>query len=222
MFTVEFTADHHSFNPSKVLKIVVGKETYQREFTVHEDIICRRSEFFRGAMNGNWPEMQERVIRFPEDRPSVFNLYIYIIYFRKFPELSTAEARVSDVQHHDMVRLSRLYVLCEKLMDIASKNATLRFILYLAKQGSSDGELRFPTPEAISIMYEGTPENSPGRLLFAHLGTSVPVQFLKRSSHKVPNEFLADLAIALHTYRPAGLLEQTLIADESQYMEAEK
>jgi hypothetical protein len=51
-----------------------------KEFTVHEDLICPRSHFFRKAMSGPWKESEERKVDLPEDEPGVFALYLKLIY----------------------------------------------------------------------------------------------------------------------------------------------
>lgn len=68
-FVVSFATDanDYSFDPSTLLTVVVGAEPNQKRFSMHESIICARSEFFRRAMTGDWLEKEQRLIKLPED-----------------------------------------------------------------------------------------------------------------------------------------------------------
>jgi hypothetical protein len=72
-----------------VLTVVVGEGDGKREFVVHEELICESSDFFRGAMSGEWKEAGDRVVSLPDDDPDVFALYLQAIYVRVLPAILT-------------------------------------------------------------------------------------------------------------------------------------
>jgi hypothetical protein len=51
-----------------------------QNFTVHQDLISTRSEFFAKALRGDWKEAQERTVVLPDDEPEVFRLYLQFLY----------------------------------------------------------------------------------------------------------------------------------------------
>jgi len=63
--------------------VLVGPESSVKEFSVHEDLICPRSMFFKKAMSGTWKESEERKVELPEDELEVFALYLKLIYVSK-------------------------------------------------------------------------------------------------------------------------------------------
>jgi hypothetical protein len=128
-----------SFDKSTLLTVIVGKAPNQEDFSVHEGIICTRSEFFRRAMNGNWAESEERVVKLPDDDPEIFAAYINLVYTNNVATNETKEPKTTDQLSDEHIVLAKLYVLSEKLCDKAAKNA------------------------AINIVYSGTPKNAPGR-----------------------------------------------------------
>lgn len=70
----------HSYVESQGICVRVGQQPQHKDFTVHEDLICSRSEFFKNAMNGSWRESDERMIPLPEDEPGTFALYLSLLY----------------------------------------------------------------------------------------------------------------------------------------------
>jgi hypothetical protein len=76
----DLLCQYHSYVASLSIRVLVGaEESGMKEFTVHEDLICPRSQFFRKAMSGPWKESEERKVDLPEDEPGVFALYLKLI-----------------------------------------------------------------------------------------------------------------------------------------------
>jgi hypothetical protein len=65
---------------SPFIRVNVGLEPDQKEFFVHQDLVCPRSEFFMNAMKGPWKEAQERKVDLSEEAPETFALYLELLY----------------------------------------------------------------------------------------------------------------------------------------------
>ena len=91
--------------------------------------------------------------------------------------------------------LAKLYVFGEKVQDDYFCDATLRAIMALSKKRSA-----CPAPDSAIVIYEGTPEGSPARLLLVHLYQIAANRDMmeweanKNCLFEVP-EFLFDLAL---------------------------
>jgi hypothetical protein len=65
-----------------LVTVIVGKEP-ARNFTAHASVL-KRIDFFKGCLNANMKESEERIVRLPEDSPDVFNDLLYWAYHGKF------------------------------------------------------------------------------------------------------------------------------------------
>lgn len=69
-----------SYDYDSLITVLVGAG--EERFTVHKDVICVKSKFFRAACSDRWQEGQEKVVRLPEARsiqglPDVHGLDIH-------------------------------------------------------------------------------------------------------------------------------------------------
>ncbi|KAK3637777.1 hypothetical protein LTR56_011983 [Elasticomyces elasticus] len=67
--------------------ILVGAE--ESCFTVHEDHLCRTSEYFKKACTGNWLESKDRTIRLAHVDAAIFQIYVEALYY---PDIDLYEA----------------------------------------------------------------------------------------------------------------------------------
>ncbi|KAK4894758.1 hypothetical protein LTR27_007146 [Elasticomyces elasticus] len=61
------------------LTVLVGAE--ETSFTVHQDHICRASDFFKKACSGDWLESKERTVRLADVDAAMFQIYVEGLYF---------------------------------------------------------------------------------------------------------------------------------------------
>lgn len=189
-----------SFSTS-ILKVVVGEEPLQKTFLVHEAIICERSEFFRRAMNGNWVESSERMVKLPEDSAEIFGTYINMVY------TGMVATQLDDITDEKLKRtnlsvecnyLCRLYVLAEKLQDALAKDSVREALRRLDLE-KSGGLYTLPPLEAINLLYEGTCEGDPVRSIFINRCLTASPEQVKNFVSKTPQEFVAELTVAAFT-----------------------
>ena len=109
------------------ITVVVGKE--KNKLAAHKNIICRSSDFFHAALNGEWKEAQEMTVSLPETRPDVFAAYLSWLYTG---QLDTNES--SDVKYDKEISMSKLsehhslidaYTLEEYVQDHLFRNAVV-------------------------------------------------------------------------------------------------
>jgi hypothetical protein len=73
---------------NEIIKVLVGADDAAETFTVHEKLICERSEFFHKTLDGDWKEAQDRVVELPKDDPKIFQLYISSLYVSQHTKTS--------------------------------------------------------------------------------------------------------------------------------------
>ncbi|KAK5712526.1 hypothetical protein LTR17_017973 [Elasticomyces elasticus] len=74
-------------NYSATFTILVGVE--ESSFTVHEDHLCRSSEYFKKACTGEWVESKERTIRLAHVDAATFQIHVEALYY---PDIDLYEA----------------------------------------------------------------------------------------------------------------------------------
>jgi hypothetical protein len=168
------------------VKVIVGKDSEkQQTFFVHEGLICARSKFFHKALNGNWTESSERLVKLPDDKPVIFELYLQLLYTNNLPIGVTEDGK-------QFSELARLYVLAEKVMDTKSKN------IIVAAMISRGADGYFATGNAIKWIYEGTVASSPARRLYVDLyAFYAPKEDVENPARDWPIDFWMELSRAL-------------------------
>ncbi|KAF2443929.1 hypothetical protein P171DRAFT_444192 [Karstenula rhodostoma CBS 690.94] len=175
----------------KVLTVVVGDGDSKREFVVHEELICESSEFFRGAMSGEWKEAGHRVVALPEDDPDVFALYLQAIY--------NGHVQLDDFdQHYNILSWASVYTLADKLMDADIKNVVIDKFYEIR---SELWETCITTGEAVQVIYDQTPGPCGMRqllvdaIVYHYELSSWDRKDFSSAMAAAPREFLEDLAL---------------------------
>ena len=200
--------DNASYLTSTSIRISTGKpETSMQSFTVHQQLVSTRSEFFAKALRGgDWKEAEERTVVLPDDEPEVFRLYLQLLYVRApvwfgsdANTMQTGSVTLNSVARGDdaYVVLSRLYVLAEKLIDETAKTSILAALSACDGKRDSQGAMHCPSFESIKIIYNGTPDDSAARKciveLYSKCAAKSSILDLFSSTQKLPHDFLSDL-----------------------------
>ncbi|CAN9100853.1 unnamed protein product [Alternaria alternata] len=201
-----------SFESTSAVTIRVGKTPNTKDFIAHESFLTSRSEFFRRAMNGNWKEAETRVIDLPDDTAKTFACYINYVYTGQLPTSSktTSELKkltMDEFQCHvvDQYRIIfDVFVLCEKLQDVTTKNAMMEAALATTKLIGIDGLWLTPQVTVVNAVYNGTPAGSSARRFVTDSWTALPIEFIFSCFRKLHQEFVEDLGKSLqNTRKPA-------------------
>lgn len=103
----------------KSLVVEVGgsgrAETETEEFSVHEQLVCTSSDFFKGALNHGFKESSDRVIPLSEFKPESFKIYLQWLYtggiFTRQPDSA------KEIASQENCRLFEAYIMGEYLCD---------------------------------------------------------------------------------------------------------
>ncbi|KAF2007946.1 hypothetical protein P154DRAFT_528596 [Amniculicola lignicola CBS 123094] len=186
----------------QTVRVIVGSEyEAQESFTIHKDLICSRSPFFRKALAGSWKEAAEQIVPLPSDDPEIFQWYLQALY--------AGDLRVQGMTTSGQLYpiLGGVFVLADKLQDVGVMNVVIRTIYELGSP-KDYYELFF---EMVTTVYEGTPGPCPirGLLTDLYLGNDFHITAtdtsLLRVLDGVPQEFLRDVAFGMMTEDPCIL-----------------
>lgn len=181
-------------------------------------------------MKEPWQEAEEHEVTLAEEEPETFSLYLELLYVSarslfdvhgcsRLPQSNVlpvrgTESDVNSSEEHN--KLSKLYVLAEMLMDDLTKNIVLAAILDRSQEAHSDGQLYYPGPTSIQIIYDRTPEGNPARRLLVDLYTTFGDETFKLAEHPdLPKDFFFDLAVNTITKRPTLAHHNNLEAELS-------
>jgi hypothetical protein len=132
----------------------------------------------------------------------MFAIYLNHVYTNRLATIERASEAVPMTRAqiiNEYMRLSKLYVLCERFLDREAKNAVMVALLELFEETDLEGMALAAPSEAIALVYEETPHDSPIQRLFIDITATLADKWLAkgRESKLLPKEFWCDLAIAL-------------------------
>jgi len=118
----------------KTITIRVGKAVSQNNFTVHEDVICAASPFFKAACKPEWMKPEEKVVNLPEDDAEVIRIMIYWIYHDEIciAEVPTLVKGCTIIENFSSPSglFIKLYVAAQKYQMPRLQNAAIDALLY--------------------------------------------------------------------------------------------
>lgn len=167
----------------KVITVLVGHS--EDDYTVHKDLICAQSPFFRAACNGNFVEAAEGTVRLPDDEPETFELLLQWLYMGRVGDPKATKP----LSWHES---AYLYVIAEKLQISELKNAVVDS--WITKSAET---CEIPIG-VVAYVYCNTPDSSHlRRLLVDMVACAGSTNSLCKRKDDLPHEFLLDLSMAL-------------------------
>jgi hypothetical protein len=100
---------------SETFDVLVGPNL--QRFTVHHDVITRRSRFFRQARSPQWNSDKSLPVELQHADPQIFDVYLQCVYHNEIPEF-TGEEYTEDQLRYEV--LIDLYVLADSLLDFTT------------------------------------------------------------------------------------------------------
>lgn len=165
-----------------MITILVGEEEHR--FTVHKDMLCAKSKFFKAACSKVWASGREKIVRQPEGTPGDFQIYVEWVYNSKI-SLDT------DDVNKQQNTLMDLYIFGDVLDDYQLRNATLKRLIANTQNG-----LRLNSEQLLKV-YEFTMAGSPLRKFLVHwVLMTFERDDIKTQIARNPAEFVQELAVA--------------------------
>ena len=192
--TLPGSVDYH-FDKGDSVTLVVGSE--KQELLVHANYIARESNFFKTALKKEWREGQTRTIPLPADEYETVTHYLRYLYSEKLPT-SGHEGRLDLDPEEDVlfVTLAKLYLFANRVMSDPLRDDVIREIHRLSSDCSYTSHKRcYPNYRSINLLYDGTLESDPVRVLIADL--CIYKGHEDRLNPKFDPRFLLDLSKGL-------------------------
>ena len=177
-----------------VLTVTVGdgkNGKYWKSFTVHRNLICSHSAFFRACCNGNWIEAKDAEVELPAESPDTFEVYLQWLYAGQAP-----------MQYMDELygpppgpanSYVNLYCLGDRLQDPSFKNVIVNRLI--AREDHFP--LRYLTL-AYRELHERVPSNCGlWRLVIDILAKKYTVGEFEKEKEAMPREVLERLTTTL-------------------------
>ncbi|KAH7095011.1 hypothetical protein FB567DRAFT_586350 [Paraphoma chrysanthemicola] len=183
-----------AFNLLDMITVSIGSDNVR--YPVHEDVIRKSSKFFDNAMKPEWANARPnpREVDLSDEEPKIFQIYLHCMYFKTLPSVHTT---IATGWNPEYVQLGGCYVMGEKLMDTAFKNAVLT-ALADAIDNQPFYEAKYPGSKTIHTVYEGTTEDAPARRMLVDIWVELAgenwVKYLTSSLH---HSFVLEFSRAL-------------------------
>jgi hypothetical protein len=120
-------------------------------FTVHKDLICASSKFFKAACSERWVEGKEKKVSLPEVEPEVFQNYVAWLYSGIY-QLQACKENTGAVLDSGLDAVVDLYILGDVLDDICLRNKMMEI------QACHDRQI--PKVRTLNRLWKLTPPNS--------------------------------------------------------------
>jgi len=169
----------------EIITVLVGKRT----FYVHQALLASSSQFFRNVMKPEWRTDRTKPIDLTDANPQLFTVYSQWLYTKQVAP--STEKKID-------IRLAKLYVLGERVMDEDFQNCILDAM-------AARFQITQPSIGTIRTIYEGTAATSPARRLVVDMSAFfIKTPEARRVQDLDPDsdgEFMMDFIAALIKYR---------------------
>ncbi|KAK4950299.1 hypothetical protein LTR10_011280 [Elasticomyces elasticus] len=213
------------FKPSYVGTVEIVAGTSETLFEVHEDILSRRSDFFKAACSSVWTKSKDGIIKLPTIEPGTTKLYIHWAYsgtidLTVISSTEEADKRIPAQQHwFETGQLFRLYVAADMFLDQLLKNKVMDALLRRV-----DGKTWYIHSSDVTYAWENTTSGSMLRRCILHwTAAKIDVRHFARFVEAYPSKFVADLAVMQLSVRGQAVGQYTpSYSDRDLYYEAQE
>lgn len=173
-----------------VVAVGTNEDELQR-FSVHRDIICQYSAYFRAACTGEFVQAKSGKFKLLEHRAEIFDLFLQWLYSQNLQQV------LANVELPSWTTLIELYMLADTLLVQTLKNAIMDRLLCKAHVALRQLRCRerFPSNADISLAYENTPPTSPMTKFLSELFALLRDFTIEKD--EIPKDYLYDLALGL-------------------------
>ena len=179
--------------------VIVGQE--EKEFMVHENVICGASEFFKVACSRPWKESTERKVRLPEQPSDSFTMFLHWLYNGELElwedgeiEQTTEAITGGEVQYVDpaMARAIKCFILGDVLRSAKFCNSIIDATMRVLRDAKV-----LPPPNILRMYWSMLPQKSTmSRLLVDEMAARANENVLALAADRLPADFILQLALA--------------------------
>ncbi|KAJ4313387.1 hypothetical protein N0V94_006971 [Neodidymelliopsis sp. IMI 364377] len=127
----------------------------------------------RKALNRDLTEAKERLVNLPEDDPSIFKIYVHLLYTNRIAVVSDVSQFPDKSQGRERIELAKLYVLAEKLQDPGTKDKALAALMATCLSSPTQLKNILSEPDLVWVVYNGTFAGSTARKMIVVLYTQM-------------------------------------------------
>ena len=225
-------SNHRTDLLSSHFEVLVGTGASQQMFSIHEQVVTKRSEFFRVVRQKRWNQKNEAKMMLLGEDPHVFSAYLHTVYFgpdhlkKLIAAADSSASEDDDGEDEDFSKgieaarfLVDLYILAAKLLDPVTANLVIdEFICLLDLQHNV-------WCDAATHVYTFTKESSPlRRVVLDFYVHDIDGSWPSKSEWVLSYAFLQDIIIEtrrLQSLNPLGIIEDVFLdypeAQEDRY-----
>ncbi|KAF2630061.1 hypothetical protein BU25DRAFT_419701 [Macroventuria anomochaeta] len=188
------------------ITVNVGTSEDNKKFPVLEAVIRKSSRFFDNALKHKWAanKTEPRTIDLSEDSPDIFNIYLHWLYFQQMPIARARASGNKQAKGDEYIDIAKCYVLGEKLMDNAFKNAILTALVDAYVDQPAEPRL-CPGRLTLQVIYAGTMEGSPARRLLVDIWVRLAKEtWIQHLTEDLPHAFVLEFSRALLLSKCSG------------------
>lgn len=128
-------------------------------FEVHKELICQHSRFFKTACHGDWKEAQDKTVKLPDDKPTIFRIYMGWLYRSEIAYGAEEDVQGSALRYQtENKRLLEAWVFGHKYQDYRFTNAIMDTMIEGYARGAWVGDY-----DHSAIVHANTVDGSPLR-----------------------------------------------------------
>jgi hypothetical protein len=157
--------------------VLVGAEPKRQSFTVHHDIITKRSGFFRAARSEHWTSDKSKPVDLQHCDPTVFAHYLHCVYRGEVPffdiygdgqeingQYTMKEmCREPDIANEYYEYLVKLYITADSLQDPITANLVIDEVRRISQRAC------IPGGSALTLAFDQTLEGDGLRNVLADI-----------------------------------------------------
>ncbi|KAK5728056.1 hypothetical protein LTR17_012253 [Elasticomyces elasticus] len=181
------------FRPAYLDNITILAGPEETPLTVHQDIICAKSDFFKAACSETWTKGKESTIQVRTVETDVMKLYIHWTYKDQVCLDIIDTTPTTRKIHLSTFLLFKLYVAADMFLDTALKNAVTDQLVYMSCHRKC-----FATPECYNWTWENTSPGASLRKLILDISAArASPAFVERAGTYLSKEYLLCLSVRL-------------------------
>lgn len=169
----------------------------EKRFTLHQDVVCAKSKFFKAACSKRW--IEGRLVRLPEMATSTCKAYCGWVYSGKIAEIICNEDSDNDDKCNEKLRFVDLYLAADTLDDIQLRNLAVGLLFKCFRMHAT-----IPSDVLVDQIWKSTLRGSQmRRMILDSFVAQCDRKLFEENLSKYPREFIEDVATTAMKAAPA-------------------